>query len=294
MNSLTVEALAKEIYRIKDGAEPDALGFAQSLLTFVERHIAAGQKSAGITAEWVKGYLASDTAPENLQAIEDAFGEWAALHPAITAKPAQAVPLPEVRHRIIQWPMPKTLPRPKGEVLPAQYFDGYSRKELIAYGDAREAAAQYHVNLLGQAITDAAHKAGITRADAVIDGPMLLMLCEDLAEAAGRADAVPEKRWPFVESPGHFTHRLAEAMRNFPLLGAVRHVMIENPPTFAPAPQQMTTQGEAVAWQATYRYPLPNGGFAEWKQITKAEFEDPAALPAHNKRALYALTGSQP
>ena len=50
----------------------------ESALTKAE---AVGQRRAGITAEWVKGYLASDTAPENLQAIDDAFGEWAALHP---------------------------------------------------------------------------------------------------------------------------------------------------------------------------------------------------------------------
>ena len=38
------------------------------------------------------------------------------------------------------------------------------------------------------------------------------------------------KRWPFVESPGEFTERLREAMQHFPLIGAVRHVLIENPP----------------------------------------------------------------
>jgi len=43
--------------------------------------MASRQVATGITAEWVKGYLASDTAPENLQAIDDAFGEWRALHP---------------------------------------------------------------------------------------------------------------------------------------------------------------------------------------------------------------------
>jgi hypothetical protein len=39
-----------------------------------------------------------------------------------------------------------------------------------------------------------------------------------------------EKRWPFVESPGEFTERLHRAMQEFPLIGAVRHVLIENPP----------------------------------------------------------------
>lgn len=44
------------------------------------------------------------------------------------------------------------------------------------------------------------------------------------------------KRWPFVESPGEFTERLAAAMQEFPLLGAVRHVLIENPPTLSQQP----------------------------------------------------------
>lgn len=43
--------------------------------------------------------------------------------------------------------------------------------------------------------------------------------------------ATPPKRWPFVESPGEFTDRLQIAMQEFPLIGAVRHVLIENPPT---------------------------------------------------------------
>lgn len=55
--------------------------------------------------------------------------------------------------------------------------------------------------------------------------------------AAGGVDAcvAPSKRWPFVESPGEFTERLAAAMREFPtLLAAVRYVLIETPPTLAP------------------------------------------------------------
>lgn len=56
--------------------------------------------------------------------------------------------------------------------------------------------------------------------------------------------AVQGGRWPFVESPGEFTARLEAAMREFPLIGAVRHVLIENPPTLAAAPQP---QGRGVA-----------------------------------------------
>jgi hypothetical protein len=45
---------------------------------------------------------------------------------------------------------------------------------------------------------------------------------------------VSSKRWPFVETPGEFTERLAAALNSgFDLLGAVRHVLIEEPPAFA-------------------------------------------------------------
>lgn len=38
------------------------------------------------------------------------------------------------------------------------------------------------------------------------------------------------QRWPLLETPGRFTERLSEAMTEMSLLGAVRHVLIENPP----------------------------------------------------------------
>lgn len=38
-------------------------------------------------------------------------------------------------------------------------------------------------------------------------------------------------KWLFVESPGEFTERLRAAFQEFDLLGAVRNVLIENPPT---------------------------------------------------------------
>lgn len=52
--------------------------------------------------------------------------------------------------------------------------------------------------------------------------------------------------WPFVESPGDFTERLRDAMNIFPLLGAVRYVLIEDPPTIitTPAAQPSAKDGE--------------------------------------------------
>lgn len=76
------------------------------------------------------------------------------------------------------------------------------------------------------------------------DGPDLLAnadyeqlgeLLKPLSPAAQSAakDGVRVQRWPFVESPGDFTERLRDAMNRFPLIGAVRHVLIEDPPTIA-------------------------------------------------------------
>lgn len=58
----------------------------------------------------------------------------------------------------------------------------------------RNAELEAERNMLGQAIADAAHKAGITHADALIDGPTLLLLCEDLANCAAMPDAIIEER----------------------------------------------------------------------------------------------------
>lgn len=55
--------------------------------------------------------------------------------------------------------------------------------------------------------------------------------------------AAPElyRRWPFVEKPGELTQRFAAAMghtvsadEHSPGLGAMRQVLIENPPALSP------------------------------------------------------------
>lgn len=70
--------------------------------------------------------------------------------------------------------------------------------------------------------------------------------------------------WPFVESPGEFTERLAAAMQEFDLLGAVRHVLIEKPPALA-ARQPV---GEPAGY-ATFR----DGRFGSWLFQTRAMAE---------------------
>lgn len=66
-----------------------------------------------------------------------------------------------------------------------------------------------------------------------------------LAQAATPVQAAPGEPfvvWPFIETPGEFTERLRAAMKECDgyLLGAVRNVLIENPPTLRAAPQSPT------------------------------------------------------
>lgn len=88
--------------------------------------------------------------------------------------------------------------------------------------------------------------------------------------------------WPFVESPGEFTERLREAMQHFPLIGAVRHVLIENPPTLTTPPAASISAGEgedavAVArrFHETYERLAPQFGY-ETRAETRAFDPDSA------------------
>lgn len=62
-----------------------------------------------------------------------------------------------------------------------------SARTAVAAMAEREAEAVRRLEMLGQAILDAAHRAGIVRADVSADGPTLMMLCEDLATSASSA-----------------------------------------------------------------------------------------------------------
>jgi hypothetical protein len=57
----------------------------------------------------------------------------------------------------------------------------------------------------------------------------LIELVEALSSDA-KVKAV--RKWPFVETPGALANRVDMATRQFPLVGALRNVFIENPPTF--------------------------------------------------------------
>lgn len=138
--SMTVEVLAKEIYRIDDIEPEFATMIATGLLPFIERHIAAGQK-----CEYCNGHGAVG------------LGENSDVCPACTPratiepKPAGAVPLPTIRaYAEIRgtddpdvfeenlWAWMKGMPVPEGENI--TLFCALA--EVEAYGDTREAAAR--------------------------------------------------------------------------------------------------------------------------------------------------------
>lgn len=76
-----------------------------------------------------------------------------------------------------------------------------------------------------------------TEADLVLAGDVTVLgqiaLNAIIAALSAQPSSGGQGVWPFVESPGEFTERLAAAMQEFDLLGAVRHVLIEKPPALA-------------------------------------------------------------
>ncbi|HDS1228123.1 TPA: hypothetical protein QEF71_002287 [Stenotrophomonas maltophilia] len=87
----------------------------------------------------------------------------------------------------------------------------------------------------------------------------------DYALAALSAQPSPGGQgWPFVESPADFSERMVQALRKFDMLGAVRHVLIENPPALAARQpvgdhlaqdRKMVSQpvGVPAAWMHTHK-----------------------------------------
>ena len=75
-------------------------------------------------------------------------------------------------------------------------IDGY-RQPLQDAGHLAEElqTAKHELSVLAKAISNAAVKAGICRADAALTGPHLLMLCDDLAEAAREKPAGEPAAW---------------------------------------------------------------------------------------------------
>jgi hypothetical protein len=103
-----------------------------------------------------------------------------------------------------------------------------------------ECAAEIHrLNDLVRWAYSKLHHVSFTRVEDALKLDEMKLLLEhgapipaDVHTKAGEGMQV--KRWPFVESPGEFTDRLAVAMRELPtLLAAVRYVLIETPPTLA-------------------------------------------------------------
>ena len=101
-------------------------------------------------------------------------------------------------------------------------------RELVAAMKRLSFAAQ---TTGGTAGPDAELQAAIAQAEEAMSLCAASRACD---AAQPEPAAVPVKRWPFVETPGDFAARLAAAVGEFgELLAAVRHVLIENPPTLA-------------------------------------------------------------
>ena len=111
--------------------------------------MASRQVATGITAEWVKGYLQPYTSSENRQAIDDAFAEWAVLHPTMRAEPAggQAVGVVDFvegaagnsDRATLRWPLPvgtELFTNPSPAAVSGSEAVGYVNPEKLKTGDA--------------------------------------------------------------------------------------------------------------------------------------------------------------
>lgn len=87
------------------------------------------------------------------------------------------------------------------------------------------------------------------------------------------------KRWPFVESPGEFADRLTKALGDFDgyVLGAVRNVLIENPPELcAQAPASEALKAVEREWLRQLRATIESACqvFDGWKNAEPSCWTD--------------------
>ena len=114
--SLTAEMLAEEIKRLGHCAPLSSELIACDLLPFIERHIAAGQTEDALV---LKALVAAGHVDQaKIDQARDI------MRPLATPKPAGAVPLPEPA------------------ILSQIGRDGWTKSQVEAYGDAREAAGR--------------------------------------------------------------------------------------------------------------------------------------------------------
>lgn len=89
--------------------------------------------------------------------------------------------------------------------------------------------------------------------------------------------AGPDKRWPFVETPGEFAYRFGKAytLFNGDIVACVRHTLIENPPIII-AP--IAAQPELFVWYGS----MPeSSGKSNWTALLIRKGESPLTSPAH-------------
>lgn len=302
-------------------AGPDTL--AGELLPLIERHIAAGQKGAGggeypheqmdaIAAErykvlptnagfWPFCVKAGDgerelfkghrnsciaVAGQLTTAFQDGgFAATAMLASPQPPKPAGAVPMPEA----VASRAPNALA--KGQWVyrePGHFIEKICRQsDAIRYGDAREAAAKVWT---GCTTCENWRAASWENAEKLVVAEARIYELE----AAGRADAVPDGRQEFEkwaqkrhglsvtrwDDSGEYTSHLT---RNW------WQCWTKSRSTIAPAPQPMTTQGEAV-YLVQHKDTTVK---SNWTELTKDSYEG-GCFPDELFRRRELYTGPQP
>lgn len=192
--SLTVEALAQEIERTGITGAPSFI--AAAIFPFIERHIAAGQQGDDIEQIAAEcGAVIGYTGPggELAEAAFSRKGLYEFARRLATPKPAGAVPLPQPVATLLRdgrW----EVRFPVGSAGFVGTPEVFTKQQLTAYGDAREATA---VAELRQTL------AQIEREN--IEGWKQATHWREKCEAAGRADAVPNLQgWRVVPFTGSF------------------------------------------------------------------------------------------
>ena len=154
--SLTVDELAKEIGRIYEGDDAWCRMVATGLLPFIERHIAAAAQSPGdsLSLHGTAGRSVSRAAecPCKLATCVEPWepgcglGTSAAHVSVAEPKPAGAVPIPEpvasVYRRVLTSGNQSSWCVYPGRPEDESWTGMFSADQLIAYGDAREAAGR--------------------------------------------------------------------------------------------------------------------------------------------------------
>ena len=300
--SMTVEALAQEILRCSYSTSKGSFALAERLLPFIERHIAAGQQGAGdddvlemlCRLERLAVVHRVNGSSEWKLLVEQAADMIRRLATPQQPKPAGAVPLPEAVEvkadslsgavRAGDWAIATTPWSTR--VCDARYAKGWNAaREAAARGDHAHAGGWQ--GLLDQVLRDTAKELGCEP-----DNEAILEAIHALKDV-GRADAVPVGVAEYLRDEGLLDQGESDC------ISAIRAVVDDRirlakqvaalHSTGAPAPQPMTTQGEAV-YLVQHKDTTVK---SNWTELTKDSYEG-GCFPDELFRRRELYTGSQP